>query len=333
MIPPGAHWLRVNRFFGDAMMAYAAVEPLRRAGLPLVVWGPERAVDLFEGSAGVVGVVAEPSRKYGIWDAAHMLRQQRPASLLAFPKSARPHVAALLAGVPLRLGCGDGGAFLLQTHSVAFYKRDDPFVTRYASVVAAAFPALGPLGFMPFRPREGAFAAQQTQAAEAGFQGAYVVFAPGANSWSKRLSVPLFAALGRRLAAQGVGVVILGAGAEDQRLAGELQAELPKALNLVDHCSLSLSAAWVCGARALVGMDSGLGHIAAGAGIPTLAVFGPTRPRHSGPWGPRVRVVRREDLTCLECMGGACPVPGHPCMNALSEDVLWHELTQLMEAP
>ena len=333
MIPQGAHWLRVNRFFGDAMMAYAAVEPLRRAGLPLVVWGPERAVELFEGSAGVVGVVAEPSRKYGVWDAAGMLRQHRPASLLAFPKSARPHAAAFLARVPLRLGCGDGGVSLLQTHSVAFYKRDDPFVTRYASVVAAAFPALGALGFTPFRPREAAFAACQAQAAEMGWEGAYVVFAPGANSTSKRLSLPLFAALGRRLAAQGVGVVILGAGEMDQGLAEQLQAALPRALNLVDRCSLSLSAAWVCGARALVGMDSGLGHIAAGAGIPTLAVFGPTRPRHSGPWGPRVQVVRKEELTCLECMAWGCPLPDHPCMNALEETVLWRELTQLMEAP
>jgi len=333
MIPQGAYWMRVNRFFGDGMMAYAAVEPLRRAGLPLVVWGPAAAVELFEGSANVVAIVAEPGRKYGSWEAARMLRQHRPAALIGFPKSARPPLAAWLARVPLRLGCGDGGVALLQTHSVAFYKRDDPFVTRYASVVTRAFPELGAMGFTPFRPRVEAFTARAVQGAEAGFSGDYVVFAPGANSSSKRLSVPLFAALGRRLAGQGLGVVILGAGAEDERLGGQLMEQLPGALNLVGQCSLSLSAAWICGARALVGMDSGLGHIAAGAGIPTLAVFGPTRPRHSGPWGPRVRVVRREDLACLECMTWACPLPDHPCMNALDEAVLWRELTQLMEAP
>ena len=333
MIPQGAYWMRVNRFFGDAMMAYAAVEPLRRAGLPLVVWGPAAAVELFEGSANVVATVTEPGRKYGTWEAARMLRRHRPAGLIGFPKSARPHLAAWLARVPLRLGCGDGGVSLLQTHSVAFYKRDDPFVQRYASVVSRAFPDLGPLGFTPFRPRVQAFEAQAVQRAETGFEGAYVVFAPGANSASKRLSVPLFAALGRRLAERSLGVVILGAGAEDERLGRELLNQLPGALNLVGRCSLSLSAAWICGARALVGMDSGLGHIAAGAGIPTLAVFGPTRPRHSGPWGPRVRVVRREDLTCLECMAWGCPLPGHPCMNALDEAVLWQELTQLLEAP
>ena len=333
MIPQGAHWVRVNRFFGDALMAYAAIEPLRRAGWPLVVWGPAPIVDLFEGSPQVVATVPEPGRKYGVWQAARMLRVHRPASVIGFPKSARPHVASLLAGVPLRLGCGDGGVSLLLSHSVAFYQREDHFVERYASVVARAFPELGPMGFTPFRPRAEACSRREAQAREFGVSGDYVVLAPGANSGSKRLSVPLFAALGRRLQAQGLQVVILGAGPADRPLGEALTDQLPSAINLVDRCSLSLSAAWVCGARALVGMDSGLAHIAGGAGVPTLAVFGPTRPRHSRPWGPRVRVFRDETLTCLECMTWQCPLPNHPCMNDLGEDSLWRELATLMEIP
>ncbi len=333
MIPEGAHWVRVNRFFGDALMAYAAIEPLRRAGLPLVVWGPAPIVDLFEGSPQVVATVAEPGRKYGVWQASRMLRAHRPASVIGFPKSARPHAASLLAGVPLRLGCGDGGVSLLLTHSVAFYKRDDHFVERYASVVARAFPELGPMGFTPFQPRMEAFSRREAQARECGITGDYVVLAPGANSGSKRLSIPLFAALGRRLHAQGLQVVLLGAGSNDQPLGEALASHVPGAVNLVDRCNLSLSAAWVCGARAIVGMDSGLAHIAGGAGIPTLAVFGPTRPRHSRPWGPRVRVFRAESLPCLECMTFHCPLPNHPCMNDLGEDSLWHELAALMESP
>ncbi len=333
MIPQGAYWIRVNRYFGDAMMAYAAIEPLRRAGLPLVFWGPAPIVDLFAGSANVVATVVEPGRKYGVWQAVRMLRGHRPAAVIGFPKSARPHAASLLAGVPLRLGCGDGGVSLLLTHSVPFYQRQEHFVERYTSVVAGAFPELGPMGFKAFRPRAEAFTLRDAQAREAAFTGDYVVLAPGANSASKRLSIPLFAALGQRLEGAGLRVVILGAGAEDQRLAGLLVERLPRALNLVDRCSLSLSAAWICGARALVGMDSGLAHVAGGAGIPTLAVFGPTRPQHSRPWGPRVQVIRDGTLACLECMQGLCPLSGHPCMNDLSEDALWHALSTLLESP
>jgi len=333
MIPQGAHWVRVNRFFGDAMMIYAAVEPLRRAGLPLVFWGPAVTVELFAGSQGVAATVAEPRRSYGAVEGARLLRKYRPASLIAFPKSARPLLAASLARVPLRLGCGDGGVSLLCTHSVAFYRRDDHFVDRYASVVQRAFPELGSMGYRPFRPREECFTFRIEQAAGLGFGGDYLAFAPGANSGSKRLSVASFAALGRRAEAKGLRVVILGAGAEDQRLAELLLAELPRALNLVNQCTLAQSAAWICGARALVGMDSGLAHIAGAAGVPTLAVFGPTRPRHSAPRGPQVRVLRDESLTCLECMAFRCPLPGHPCMTALPETLLWNELQSLLEKP
>jgi ADP-heptose:LPS heptosyltransferase len=331
MIPTGAYWVKVNRFCGDAMMAYASLEPLRRGGLPLVFWGPGHIVELYAGSSNVVATVAEPERKYGVWKASRMLRAHRPAAVIGFPKSARPHIASMLARVPMRLGCGDGGVRFLLTHSVPFYQRQDHFVERYASAVTTAFPALGPMRFAPFRPREEAFGLRNLQARELGVSGDYVVLAPGANSGSKRLSIPLFAALGRRLETAGLRVVILGAGGEDQRLAGLLTELLPGALNLVDRCSLSLSAAWICDARALVGMDSGLAHISGAAGTPTLAVFGPTRPQHSRPWGPRVRVMRDETLSCLECMTCLCPLPAHPCMNGLAENHLWLELKTLLE--
>jgi heptosyltransferase-2 len=332
MIPDHAYWIRVSRFSGDAMMVYAAIEPLRRAKLPLVVWGPEHIVDLFAGSAGITAVMPEPLRKYGVWQASRMLRRHRPAAVIGFPHSMRPHLASWLARVPIRLGCGDRGARFLQTHSVAFFSTMDHHVERFFPGVAQAFPELGPLGFTPYRPREEAFARRESQARELGFFGAYVVMAPGSTFPSKRLGIHHFVALGRRFEALGLRVVILGVGAEEQRVASLLTAELPNALNLVDRCPLSLTAAWICDARAMVGNDSGLSHIAGAAGIPTLVVFGPTLPNITRPWGPLVKVARNESLTCLQCLNKVCPLPDHPCMNDLDDSVLWHYLTTLMES-
>ena len=87
MIPKGAHWVRVPRFFGDALMIHAASAPLRATGEPLVVWGPDWVVDLFDGAEGYAAVVPETGRSYGAWEAARMLRDHRPASLIAFPHS------------------------------------------------------------------------------------------------------------------------------------------------------------------------------------------------------------------------------------------------------
>ena len=45
-------------------------------------------------------------------------------------------------------------------------------------------------------------------------------------------------------------------------------------------------------ARLFVGNDSGLMHMAAAAGAPTLGLFGPSDDTLYAPWGPQTRVVR-----------------------------------------
>ena len=54
------------------------------------------------------------------------------------------------------------------------------------------------------------------------------------------------------------------------------------------------------GCRLFIGNDSGVSHLAAALGIPTLTIFGPTDPRVWSPRGKRVVVVRRE-TPCSPC--------------------------------
>lgn len=326
-IPSGAHWVRFPRFFGDALMIHAAIAPLRQAGMPLVAWGPEWVLDLFRGAEGYQAAVPEPSQKYRPLEAAKLLRQHRPASVINFPKSHRPMLASFLARVPLRLGCGDGGAWLFYTHSVPFWSRDDHAVVRYASVVKKAFPGLPDASFLPFRPRAEALICAADVQKRLGL-GPYAVFAPGGNCGSKRLGLRLFAEMGRRLEQQGIRVVVLGAGADDLSLVRELREQCPSVLDRVGQGGLADSAAWVAGAGVLLGGDSGLAHLAAACGTPTVAVFGPTCPRHTAPMGPHVTVLRREDLPCLECMAWSCPLPDHPCMHGVDADQLWASLSR-----
>jgi ADP-heptose:LPS heptosyltransferase len=57
-------------------------------------------------------------------------------------------------------------------------------------------------------------------------------------------------------------------------------ADLPTAFACLGRCAL------------FIGNDSGLMHIAAASGVPTVGLFGPSRPEHYGPWGARTAVVR-----------------------------------------
>jgi heptosyltransferase-3 len=55
-------------------------------------------------------------------------------------------------------------------------------------------------------------------------------------------------------------------------------------------------ACWLAGARLYVGNDSGVTHLAAAAGAPVIALFGPTDPAVWAPRGERVQVVAMDDI-------------------------------------
>jgi heptosyltransferase III len=58
-------------------------------------------------------------------------------------------------------------------------------------------------------------------------------------------------------------------------------------------------ACWIGRARAYVGNDSGITHLAAAVGTPVVALFGPTDPVIWSPRGPKVRVISRTSLESI----------------------------------
>ncbi len=58
-------------------------------------------------------------------------------------------------------------------------------------------------------------------------------------------------------------------------------------------------ASWLSGARLYIGNDSGITHLAAAVGIPTLALFGPTDPAKWAPRGQNVTVLRSDPIENL----------------------------------
>lgn len=125
-----------------------------------------------------------------------------------------------------------------------------------------------------------------------------LALAPASNWPPKSWPWQRFAELARVLTAAdgplpGAKVIVAAAPAERPQVA-ELLAAIDPA-RLVDltggHDLLDIAA---CFARAqlFVGNNSGLMHLAAAAGAPTLGLFGPTDARRYGPWGPRGRVLR-----------------------------------------
>ncbi len=74
------------------------------------------------------------------------------------------------------------------------------------------------------------------------------------------------------------------------------EEDLAEARRFGDLCEL---ARWLRGTSLYIGNDSGITHLAAAVGVPTLALFGPTDPIRWGPRGDNVTVLRHQPIEDL----------------------------------
>ena len=122
----------------------------------------------------------------------------------------------------------------------------------------------------------------------------WIGLGPTAN-WSGKAWPPdRFAALLERLRARDPSIrpaVFAGPGPVERAAAQPLLDALPDAIDLCGRLSLPEVAACLRRCSLFVGNDSGLMHLAAAAGAPTLGLFGPSRPSEYAPSGRLARVV------------------------------------------
>jgi len=141
-----------------------------------------------------------------------------------------------------------------------------------------------------------------------------VALAPTAN-WEGKVWPPdRFVALSRALAAGPMAgarvAVFAGPGARERALAAPVLAALPLAIDLVGSLTLPEAAACLARCGLFVGNDSGLMHLAAAAGAPTLGLFGPTPAEEYAPAGRRTAVAVADgsamaDLSVAEALAVA----------------------------
>lgn len=113
---------------------------------------------------------------------------------------------------------------------------------------------------------------------------------PGTAMPSKRWSANGFAAVAAALHAAGATVALVGA-ESDRAATAAVAATAPAVRDLTARTSVSGLAALAAQASVFVANDSGVAHLAAAAGCPTVAIFGPTSPGLYAPRGDWVRIL------------------------------------------
>ena len=148
----------------------------------------------------------------------------------------------------------------------------------------------------------------------------WIILQPGARWLNKRWPAEHFAELARRLAAKNgdLNFAILG-GTEDEALGRVIAHAVPgRSLDLTGKLSLPEMVEWIRFSELMVTNDTGPMHVAAALGKRVVALFGPTEPARTGPYG-QIEHALQLDLPCVPCMRSRCTYfKPLECLRALS---------------
>jgi lipopolysaccharide heptosyltransferase I len=147
--------------------------------------------------------------------------------------------------------------------------------------------------------------------------GAYAAIAPFAGTQVKTWALENFAELASMLP---IPSVIVGGKADRER--GDRIALLSngRAFSLAGRITLKELAAIIKHAKFVVCPDTGPMHIAAALNVPVFAIFGPTSPARTGPYG-NIHTIIRSGAICSPCYKRK-PCPDWRCMHDIKPEMV-----------
>jgi heptosyltransferase-1 len=153
----------------------------------------------------------------------------------------------------------------------------------------------------------------------------WIVLQPGARWVNKRWPVESFSALVKLLAAthSEFHIAILG-GPEDRALGRKLAPDGGNGcMDLTGQLALPEMVEWIRLSELMVTNDTGPMHVAAALRKPMVALFGPTEPRRTGPYG-QIEQALQLNLPCVPCLSSHCTyAKPMECLRALSPQAVF----------
>ncbi len=250
---------------------------------------------------------------------ADRLRKENYGTALIMPRTWKSALAPFLAGIAERTGFVGEARFFLLNDLRPGERRLQRMVDRCAALALGpntALPAALPVPELKVPAAEvTAWRNRRELAAEVR---PVVALAPGAVGPSKRWPCASYAALTRRLLADGFAVWVIG-GPDEKALAAEIAGDTDaRDLTGSDLRDAILALA---AASAAVSNDSGLLHVAAALGTPSVGIFGPTSPWHWAPLNPLAATMETKvALDCRPCHKPVCRLGHHLCMRQIEPD-------------
>jgi len=327
---------------GDVIQALPVLRLLKRH-LPaseMFWWIDSALAPLLEGDPDLTGIVRFERRRWAAprhWPemlrSIRWMREQNFDWVIDLQCLARSGAFAWLANGKFLIGLDEVREGARGFYDVAV--RRASFHTHAVDWYLAVLPRLGVpvhknFQWLPERP-EVADAVQskwQTNGAR------WIALQPGARWPNKRWPAEHFAGLVRRLAADFSDARFAVLGVEGDKPLGEIIARSApgRCLNLCGQTSLPEMIEWLRLCDLMITNDTGPMHAAAALDKPLVALFGPTEPRRTGPYG-HLEDVLRIDLPCSPCLKSHC-VYEKPdeCLNAIPPAMVFERVQKQLQS-
>jgi len=318
----GVNWV------GDTVLSYPTVQQLK-AFFPkshLAVLVPSYLVDLWKTCPSVDEIIPF-QKKAGIgsiWEDLNLsqsLKERNFDLAVILPRSFRSAFHIYLARIPIRMGYRDEWRSLFLTHGIRRTKEAlrGHRVHYYRKIIEP----LGKIENFPspqifLREEDRKWADRALKNLEIPNGKPLIGMNPGATYGSAKCwPMDRFGELGKRLAEKWQAKVLLFGKEEERPLIYEILRHLGTGgIDLTGKTGLLQLAALLERCALLVTNDTGTMHIAAAVGTPVVALFGPTPPLMTGPWGEG-HVVVSKGASCSPCWKRICPTD-HRCMKGIT---------------
>ncbi len=316
-------------WIGDFVRCHSVVQVLRDRfpDRPIDVLTTPLCVPLLNYMPGVrKGIVAElPRKRLALakqWELAARLRREGYGTVLVMPRTWKSALAPFLAQIPERTGFVGELRFGV-LNDLRWGERTLPRMVDRCAMLAlpkgTPQPADWPLPALKVEPADiGLWRERQGIRAER----RAVALCPGAVGPAKRWPADHYAEAARQLGRAGLDVWVLGGPNETEAAQAIVRHAGAHVRDLTGH-DLRNAILALAACDAAVSNDSGLLHVAAALGTPSIGIFGPTSPWHWAPLNPLAAVIEpATELPCRPCHKPTCRLKHHRCMRDVAPETI-----------
>lgn len=248
----------------------------------------------------------------------------------------RSGAMAWLAGCPIRIGFTNAreGSPIFYTDRVVVPTQDMHAVDRYLLIAEALGALHQATPRFVFQDRKADREAVSVLLKKHGLSAdrPWIAFNVSARWPTKRWPLASFAAVADRLMADGLGPIAVIGGPADRNDALEVAGLMRrKPTVLTGETAPGLLPALLRTAAVMVTNDSGPMHVAAAVGTPVVALFGPTSPVRTGPYG-RGHHVLQTRVACSPCFRRRCSNPDRlACLTGVTSEQVVEAVQRVFE--